>query len=690
MNLFLMKTSNFNFMKHVKICLFFLLLIMAGRSYATTVQTVDLTTGTTATGKIADNVVDSDWTVSYSGITPVTFGPTYAITWHDWYNLYAEPACGKWISCEPLPNIAPNSNNTHEANSNTGTYYTFRRTFNKITTCEVLSAQIDLDFYSADNRITAIKVNGTLVHPFPFMNEPAFNNSSYNPYLHLSIPVTTSLIVNGINTIDFILENDLDPMNGGNSINGLILCGSFQATYDQLNSAGLNLTGPSTICQNQTATFNGSYLYSTTLSSHTWTIQQCTPGGVPNNPFNVWNSGTISGYPGFYNLTALNTMPCGHYYLVTLTVNNGCSSAQKSKIIYVNCVPVVDIGTDQHICLGDCITLKVKGKSINKMLVNWSIYGDEPTPIGSGSQITVCPTHTTTYCATVTDPATGCSGSACVTIYVESVDPSFILNSNPSLPAYLQLTGIPLQTTSLPLGFQYIWTVQEIDASNNPLWTVTSYDMANTTTSAPIGCWWSLPSSEVFDGLDATAAALPVLNPLGCSPGIGKFKYASSTTHLPKYRITYGVWSDECPWKQMVQEIYCIPPTTAGGVFEPGVATVTEIANAPDMSYLMNGHKSPKNSVIDNSPNAGILSNGIKLYPNPAENMVKVEYALTNSTTSKINVTDVTGRILKSINLAYGTSVTQIDLNEMSSGTYLINLMESGVLKSSEKLIINK
>jgi hypothetical protein len=71
------------------------------------------------------------------------------------------------------------------------------------------------------------------------------------------------------------------------------------------------------------------------------------------------------------------------------------------------------------------------------------------------------------------------------------------------------------------------------------------------------------------------------------------------------------------------------------------------------------------------------ISNFVKLYPNPTSHQLTIETALK---VSKINIIDVTGKIIKTIN----TNTNTIDVSDLSNGIYSIKLI------TKEKTITNK
>jgi hypothetical protein len=89
-----------------------------------------------------------------------------------------------------------------------------------------------------------------------------------------------------------------------------------------------------------------------------------------------------------------------------------------------------------------------------------------------------------------------------------------------------------------------------------------------------------------------------------------------------------------------------------------------------------------------NSQYRPIYSNGLKLYPNPAADLCIIEYttkSLNNIT--YIQIIDIEGRKIKDLQLNKSSDLVLLRINDISSGVYLIQLVENGVITSSQKLI---
>ena len=75
-----------------------------------------------------------------------------------------------------------------------------------------------------------------------------------------------------------------------------------------------------------------------------------------------------------------------------------------------------------------------------------------------------------------------------------------------------------------------------------------------------------------------------------------------------------------------------------------------------------------------------LISTGdFKVYPNPASEKVTVEFNVAHASTAKISVTDLLGRTVAenpSLKVVAGLNVTQLDLNQLPAGVYIVSVYD--------------
>ena len=83
------------------------------------------------------------------------------------------------------------------------------------------------------------------------------------------------------------------------------------------------------------------------------------------------------------------------------------------------------------------------------------------------------------------------------------------------------------------------------------------------------------------------------------------------------------------------------------------------------MPFIING-------TIVLGTNDNQFSNKVALYPNPAKNTLTISDA-SNSANASIEITDISGRIVKSLNAGFSNELV-INVSELTSGNYILKL----------------
>jgi hypothetical protein len=423
------------------------------------------------------------------------------------------------------------------------------------------------------------------------------------------------------------------------------------------------ISGASSFCENTPISLVGS-VTNCSVTNNVWTVVESDQYGNVVSGATEWWSPWASGLPGTLNIPSASsggpTMTCGKYYKIKLAVQNSCVAwTETSKVIYIKCPPSIKLkGSTVAICTGDNASLIANllagsGNPANCTL-NWTPISPAGPTIYNGpmASVNVSPTQTTTYLATVTDNTTGCSTSAQWTVNVTNNDPSFTLTVNTTNSSYFTLSASAnyFAGFSIP-GFGYYWRVEELDASNNVIF---YFNNPN--------CWWfPLSTPNVFSGIDCVSNSYSGASTISnCTiPAVGQFLYGH------KYRITRGVWSDQCPWKQF--SITVTPVKTANGI------ELVEDHTAPDFSALSSA------SIEANTA----LTKEVSIYPNPSTGLYTIELATTENST--IEIYNVFGAKVKTISQT--AAKTKLDLTGFSKGIYWVSILSNGE-QSRTKIIL--
>ncbi len=84
---------------------------------------------------------------------------------------------------------------------------------------------------------------------------------------------------------------------------------------------------------------------------------------------------------------------------------------------------------------------------------------------------------------------------------------------------------------------------------------------------------------------------------------------------------------------------------------------------------------------------------GLMVYPNPTNSNVTLNFFATENENVVVNVMDINGKLLKSEkinNLSYGYTDKVVDVSDLTSGVYIVNVSSSAGIKRVAKLVVSK
>jgi hypothetical protein len=624
--------------------------------FSQTSQIVNLTTGVNGAGsQLPLSSIDPKWTVKWPSGS--SFQNCFATTNSIWTSNLNSLSCGRTIAPENY-NQSPTPNNAPQG------LFQYRMSFTKNSPCNVKSAKIIFNYTCADNEIPYFKVNNSFVFNYPVstypmnpMNPPSqyypgIASGNMNPNFSYVVNLSPVDIINGTNNIDFYVQN-YNASGNTPTPTGLALCAYLEIQYEgPLTSS---ISGPSSFCFGNPITLIGSTGVGTTANTHQWTLVECDATGSTIYPATFWVSPVLTGNPGSYTFPySIPSLLCGKYYRIQLTTTNACYSHTSTKIIEVKCQPSIRFVRSHSICKGSCTTLW--GGFSSSLNYSWiQLGGDEPIYLGNTSNIVVCPQVTTSYALTVTDPATGCNKVYMVTVTVEEANPNFSTSVSTINSGFITIAATPNQISGLPSSFGYAWTLYELDASNN-----TVFSVGNPS------CWWNFPSTptNIFNGFGGLTQAF---DPTGTTPAVGQFKYNTP------YRIERGVWSDACPYTVAQQTVFYGPR---------GLTLINETDNNKDETFAQIQREMKFNS--ENS--FGNLS----FVPNPTKGIITIKHLLKDGSQGKVVITDITGRIILEETITSESSAKSIDISKNENGVYFANFYQGNKLKKTEKVVLSK
>ncbi len=162
------------------------------------------------------------------------------------------------------------------------------------------------------------------------------------------------------------------------------------------------------------------------------------------------------------------------------------------------------------------------------------------------------------------------------------------------------------------------------------------------------------------------------------------------TTGTPGRAHSSETWSAGMPatfgtssFADVKYSIYCTYVLKIANLKE---ATIPEIEITEPTPTLSVGYENKEANSLTNVNSGNLFErNDFKIYPNPANSFVNIDYSLIPETETRIFILDATGRII--ISRSVNSSSNRIDISQLSPGTYFIKLVNPQ-WNSSKKLIV--
>jgi len=177
------------------------------------------------------------------------------------------------------------------------------------------------------------------------------------------------------------------------------------------------VNGPSSICSNQPLTFAGSVVQGYP-NNHFWEILEWDPtNNIPVANGFVWSQWYPGAPQSSYTFPSNINVPCNKFYKVKLALQNNCVVWSEANIVFnYKCSPYANAGPDYNIVCGNCVTIGTNNGPIKNTQFTW--YGPGNNVIGSGQQITVCPSPPGGLYTLVVSSSNGCYNSDQVMVNV--------------------------------------------------------------------------------------------------------------------------------------------------------------------------------------------------------------------------------------------------------------------------------
>lgn len=393
-------------------------------------------------------------------------------------------------------------------------------------------------------------------------------------------------------------------------------------------------------------------------------------------PVNLSASGGITGYTwtpatglSATTGTSVTAMPSSDVcYLVSSSDADGCTDVDTICIV-VNPLPgpIIVPGGPTSFCAGDSVQLYASGFAA----YNWNT--------GETGSMIVADTAGT-YTVTVTD-ASGCQNFTSVNITV---------NALPLIDAGLNLAHCSGDTSQLSAtgGVSYVW-------NSDPF--ISSTTVSNPEVYPSVGgTYWYYVTGTDVNGCSGVDSVMLTVNVLPVAPLLFR-PPNSDQVFVTNYAggITWFMNGSTITAAGSGNVIDLDDSTTAWGCLT-GVITLYSAYHTDG-----NGCVSPVSSglVVDTIynqdcyDNIGIGEYGVfshfALYPNPATEVIQLEFAPLYETGFELNLVDMSGQVImsKKYEHVFGTCRDKISISQYSSGIYYVVLKSEDGYRHAARII---
>jgi hypothetical protein len=77
----------------------------------------------------------------------------------------------------------------------------------------------------------------------------------------------------------------------------------------------------------------------------------------------------------------------------------------------------------------------------------------------------------------------------------------------------------------------------------------------------------------------------------------------------------------------------------------------------------------------------------LKVYPNPASDVIYIEFLANINEDNDINIMDVTGHLIEKRHLSFKSGKFQLDVSDLSAGAYFIEIIDNSGNRKVSKFI---
>lgn len=464
--------------------------------------------------------------------------------------------------------------------------------------------------------------------------------------------------------------------------------GSIQNTQNQAITVApccavaTTVQGNTNVCLGESATLTGS---STGSTSFYWS----------QNGVNISSSSIL-------NVPSSNTGSSTYYFVAT----NGSCSDSTAHTVTVNPIPVIDLGNDTTVCVGQSVLLNA-ATGLPNTTYSWS------TGTTNSSIITNNPG---TY--TVTASINGCTDTDSVMITALS-SPVFDLGNDTTI---CDGSSLALDATSSGMNITYQW--QGSSSSTMPMITASTAGNYQVTAMNSIGCSYTDDITVTIGqnpvpnlGNDTTLCVGSSIMLDGNTTPAGTISWNGGSAGDPFLTVdsagTYNITvttDDGCVGTDNIVVSYSAVAVSLGDTLDlvTGSPITLDAGNAGS-TYLWNTGATTQTIDVDSTGSFdvmvtdmfnctasgsvvivnttstnGLNINAFKVYPNPASNFIMIE---SDENISMVRIVNAIGQITDEINIQ---NQQQISIEHLSNGVYFLQFTNNENIVIGQSKLIKK
>ncbi len=485
----------------------------------------------------------------------------------------------------------------------------------------------------------------------------------------------------------------------GNAINGLAFFYSIAQDIPTTGNMVIYLQNTADATNTKSTTWATAITGMTTASNSSITVPST--AGQFLIPFSGGSAFTYTG-TGLYvafdyqNLanpvaTVLNTALCNT--VLTGGIKGAMSAAGSSvaptTIAASNFRPIIKLGRPSACSMPINLTYNQSQSTVNSAIVSWFSHdGGSNYEIEYGPYNFVQGTGTTVSVSTNPYTITGLTDSTVYDFFVRKNCGSGVFsNWNVSSMATQFVASNPTYNTSFEQeNLNFIGWANPSPTLVAGDWSIGNYGAGALVQNGVSSVVSITPAAAAADnfmfsrGLNLTAGATVTVS-------FYLSNYVSGSTNTGTYQLTWGAA------QTAVSQTNVIGSQT--GINTAAFTLKSHNFTAPTTGVYYFGlrNQSPMNAVgthalvVDNFTVSQVLSSesftlsGVKIYPNPATNVLNIQSEIEELT--KVSIADLNGRVVKQVS----NNLSQISLGDLSKGIYMVTI-ESANAKKVEKLIV--